>query len=287
VKRIVVAAALVLLACPSEPSDKVEAKSGASEPSTTTSKSPSDEAGVLALLAPMPIGDAPESPDNAIELRYTITGPGGLAGEWVVLQKAGGWRSEAWTMKSNDALEVSGRTIATPRTLWTSSGEQPGEQTTIQLGALADAWLALPSERRDAALLHLREWRDELAKSRLEQPGEGETIAGVRCVKMRIAAQNLCLWEEAGVLMRYEGAAFELQVSALDRNPSIPADAFELPARAKDATPIAAEPIDAKALVEGLAEGKVAPIAALLAPGLRLPALTKQASATDEAPPAN
>lgn len=233
--------------------------------------SSSDDADVLALLAPLPAGP--------FELRYRITGPGGLTGELVVIQKAGGWRSERWTMTSDGQLAIEGRTIATPRMLWTAVGEQPGETTALHLGALADAWLALPPERRDAAAANLTEWRAELAKSRLEQPGEGETIEGVRCVKMRIAAQNLCLWEETGLLMRYEGAAFELVVTKVTRDPAIAKDAFELPAISKDAKQVPVEGIDAKALVEGLADGKVGPIAALLAPGLRLPELAESPDA--------
>lgn len=266
-RRSVVSLAVLLLGCPAgEDGAEDVASKGAPEQIEAPAKpiSPSDEAGVLALLAPMPGG--------TVELTYRITGPGGLAGELVIIQKAGGWRSERWTMTSGEGqLDVAGRTIVTPRLLWTATGEQPGERIDLHLGALADAWLALPPERRDAAAGNLVAWRDELAKSRLEQPGEGETIEGIRCVKMRIAAQNLCLWEETGLLMRYEGAAFELVVTKLTRNPTIAKDAFELPAQAKDAKQVLVEAIDEKALIEGLADGKVGPVAALLAPGQRLP----------------
>jgi hypothetical protein len=266
VKRLVLGLTVLLLGCPvaKDPAEEATSKA-APEPAEESAKptSPADEAGVLALLAPMPEGP--------VELRYAITGPGGLAGELVVVQKAGGWRSERWTMTSGEGqLAVEGRTIATPRMLWTTTGEQPGERSDLHLGALADAWLALPPERRDSAAASLAEWRAELAKSRLEQPGESETIEGIVCVKMRIAAQNLCLWEATGLLMRYEGAAFELAVTKVTRDPVIAKDAFELPAIAKDAKQVAVEPIDAKALVEGLADGKVGPVAALLAPGQRL-----------------
>lgn len=243
-----------LLGCPGKQADPGEVE-GAGKPTVSAeSKRPDDEASVLAELAPMP--------DGPVELRYRITGPGGLVGELVVLQKPGGWRSERWTMTTGEGqLEVSGRTIATPRVLWSATGEQPGEQSEARLGALADAWLALPVERQDAALTHLRAWRAELAKSRLEAPGEVETIQGIGCVKMRIAAQNLCLWEAPGLLMRYEGAAFELLVTSVTRNPSVPDGEFELPAQAKDAKRVPVEPIDAKALIEGLADGKVGPLA--------------------------
>jgi hypothetical protein len=270
VKRLVLALGVVLLGCPSEtPRDEKQNSDVAPESvETPKPKSPTDEAGVLELLAPMPEG--------AVELRHAITGPGGLAGELVIVQKSGGWRSERWTMTSGEGqLAVEGRTIATPRLLWTGTGAEPGEKVDLHLGAIADAWLALPPERRDAAATNLAQWRAELEKSRLEQPGEGETIAGVRCVKMRIAAQNLCLWEETGLLLRYEGAAFELVATKVTTNPTIAKDAFELPAQAKDAKQVAVEPIDAKALVEGLADGKVGPIAAVLAPGMRLPTIAK------------
>lgn len=263
-RRAAVLLTVLLLGCPSgeqkaEPSARQQVES-------TQPVSPSDEAGVLAELAPMPEG--------AVELSYRITGPGGLAGELIVIQKPGGWRSERWNMTTGEGqLEVSGRTIATPRVSWTATGEQPGERSDRHLGALADAWLAMPVERRDAALANLRSWRADLAKSRLEQPGEIETIQGIRCMKMRIAAQNLCLWEEPGLLLRYEGAAFELRVTSVTRNPTIPADEFELPPQAKDAKRVPVDAIDAKALVEGLADGKVGPLAALLTPGLQLPSM--------------
>jgi hypothetical protein len=269
VRRSVVVLAVLLLGCPGG-TDRGDDAAGEKTPAQAEAppkpKSPSDEAGVLALLAPMPEG--------AVELRYEITGPGGLEGYLDVLQKPGGWRSERWTMTSGEGqLTVEGRTIATPRMQWTATGEQPGESTPLHLGALADAWLALPPERRDAAMANLIEWRAELAKSRLEQPGEGETLEGIRCVKMRIAAQNLCLWEETGLLLRYEGAAFELLVTKVTRDPVIAKDAFELPPQAKDAKRVEIEGIDAKALIEGLADGKVGAVAALLAPGFRLPAI--------------
>jgi hypothetical protein len=262
VRRSVLVLAVVLLGCPSgqERADAGTAEQTEAPPKPT---SPSDEAGVLALLAPMPEG--------AVQISYDITGPGGLAGELVIVQKAGGWRSERWTMTTADnQLAAEGRTIATPRMLWTATGVQPGERMDLHLGAIADAWLALPPERRDAAAANLAQWRAELEKSRLEQPGEGETIEGIRCVKMRIAAQNLCLWEETGLLLRYEGAAFQLVAMKITTNPSIAKDAFELPPQAKDAKQVAVEPIDATALVEGLADGKIGPIGAVLAPGMRL-----------------
>ncbi|MFV8751159.1 hypothetical protein ACNOYE_11495 [Nannocystaceae bacterium ST9] len=284
-RRLVISLAVVLLGCPSTSSTGDQSEAAEPEireyvpplPETPAKPtSPADEVGVLALLAPVPVAQHPESPNGSIELRYQITGPGGLTGELVVIQKAGGWRSERWTMTGGEGqLAVAGQTIATPRKLWTATGDQPGEITSVQLGALADAWLALTPARRDLALEHLRAWRNDLAKSRLEQPGESETIQGIRCIKMRIAAQNLCMWEEAGLLMRYEGAAFELLVTAVTLNPTIPADAFELPKRAEAAKVIESEAVDAKALIEGLADGKVGPVAALLGSGARMPVLAK------------
>lgn len=243
-----------------------EAQSSAPRPG------PSDEAGVLALLAPLPVAEDRESPDAVLELRYRISGPDNLGGELVALHKAGGYRSERWTMRGDAGLDIAGRTIATPSVQWTSVGEQAGERRERPLAALAKAYLALAPERREAALANLRAFRADLAKSRLEQPGEGETLAGERCVTMRIAAQDLCLWEETGLLLRYEGAAFSLVVTAIERDPIVPADAFELPAVAKDATLVEVPKVDAPALLEGLAAGKVAPLVELLA-GATLPSV--------------
>lgn len=271
-----------VLACrpASENDEGGEPRDGGAEAGNTSGGSalaserpgPSDEAGVLALLAPLPVADDPESPAATLELRYRISGPDNLAGELVALHKAGGYRSERWTMHGDAGLELAGRTIATPSVQWTTVGEQAGERRERPLAALANAYLALAPERRAAALANLRAWRAELAKSRVEQPGEGETLEGERCVTMRIAAQDLCLWEETGLLLRYEGAAFSLVVTAIERGPTLPADAFVLPAIAVDAKRLETPKVDAAALIEGLADGKVAPLVEQLA-GVQMPAL--------------
>ncbi len=271
-----------VLACrpASENDEGGEPRDGGAEAGNTSGGSalaserpgPSDEAGVLALLAPLPVADDPESPAATLELRYRISGPDNLAGELVALHKAGGYRSERWTMHGDAGLELAGRTIATPSVQWTTVGEQAGERRERPLAALANAYLALAPERRAAALANLRAWRAELAKSRVEQPGEGETLEGERCVTMRIAAQDLCLWEETGLLLRYEGAAFSLVVTAIERGPTLPADAFVLPAIAADAKRVEAPKVDAAALIEGLADGKVAPLVEQLA-GVQMPVL--------------
>lgn len=271
-----------VLACrpASENDEGGEPRDGGAEAGNTSGGSalaserpgPSDEAGVLALLAPLPVADDPESPAATLELRYRISGPDNLAGELVALHKAGGYRSERWTMHGDAGLELAGRTIATPSVQWTTVGEQAGERRERPLAALANAYLALAPERRAAALANLRAWRAELAKSRVEQPGEGETLEGERCVTMRIAAQDLCLWEETGLLLRYEGAAFSLVVTAIERGPTLPADAFVLPAIAADAKRLETPKVDAAALIEGLADGKVAPLVEQLA-GVQMPAL--------------
>jgi hypothetical protein len=265
-----------VLACrPAQPEDErgdAPAQVDAAGSTSSERPGPSDEAGVLALLAPLPVTDDPESPSAALELRYRISGPDNLEGELVAQHKAGGYRSERWTMRGDAGLELSGRTIATPHVQWTAVGEQAGERRERPLAALATAYLALAPERRAAALANLRAWRAELAKSRAEQPGEGETLVGERCVTMRIAAQDLCLWEETGLLLRYEGAAFSLVVTAIDRQPTLPADAFELPAIAADAKRVDTPKLDAAALIEGLADAKVAPLVEQLA-GVQLPGI--------------
>lgn len=265
---VAVAVVLVGGACKEDQAEKAEKTSVESE----RPKLPSTEAEFLELLAPVPTAS------GALRIRYVMAGPGGLWGELTLTQKSGGWRREDWKLRaSEDSVEVSGTTIITPTQIWTSVGDEPGELTVNPLGGLAAAWAEREPAEREKAVEGLLAWRAELEKSRAEHPGDSETIQGIRCLRLRIAAQNLCMWEEAGLFLRYQGSAFEIEATTLERDPQIAGDTFELPARAKQAKRVEAVGGDHRGQVDALIRGDHAPIATLLAPGLRMPEFVEQA----------
>lgn len=219
-------------------------------------------------------------PSPAIEVTYEVSGPGGLEGTLEVSTRPGGWRREAWVLRvpmpeSDDvATQIDGLTIQTPSQIWTAVGEEPGTVTPNQLEGLAQAYLDLDDEARRDVVAALDGWYARLAEAREEAPGERDTIAGQDCLETRVAAQNLCLWEQAGLPLRYAGSEFSLEAKAIDRHAEIADAAFELPPRAREAheAPLPeAAVIDPKAAVDKLASGDYAPLALLLTPGFRVP----------------
>ncbi|TPV95111.1 MAG: hypothetical protein B7733_11695 [Myxococcales bacterium FL481] len=71
---------------------------------------PSDRAGILRALAPMP--------DDSVVVVYAVEGPGGLTGTMELLARAGGYRRENWNvqlpLKSPDTSDKSTRPRAAP-----------------------------------------------------------------------------------------------------------------------------------------------------------------------------
>ncbi len=273
---------LVLAACPSAGTKQEGGGSQGSqdEPASPARPAlPQSEAEFLDLLAPVP------TESGAVRIRYSMTGPGGLAGELTVVQKAGGWRREDWSVSSSEAgTKTSGTTLITPDLIWVNSDDLPGKIRDNYLRGLAIAWLKLDPQSRDKAAESLLAWRAELEKSREEHPGDVEVIHGVQCLRMRIAAQNLCMWEETGLLLRYQGGAFELAVLAVELAPAIDDATFELPALAQLAERIPPEPSDPDGQIAALVRGDFAPVAGVLAPGLRVPGFV-DADGPEEAEP--
>lgn len=232
---------------------------------------PSNEVEFLAELIPLP--------DNAgaIEISYAVTGPA-LEGEMTILVAAGGNKRERWELRTtgaNTQLRSAGLGIVNAEQIWHAPEGKPGELRQNQLGALARAWSALDEAKRGAVVTAIRDWHAMLDKRRAEVPGDQGEILGVACLQTRIAAQNLCMWESVGLFLRYEGSAFTIEATQINRSPTIPQDAFELPAEASEATLVEVPPIDFGAALDQAAAGNFAELFLLVSQTRALPKLER------------
>lgn len=246
-------------------------------PVAESEAAPDTAEGFLHRLIPLP------SPQ--IEVRYAVEGPAGLEGELVLWVKPGGWRHEAWTLRvpmpgggPDDAppvvTQVRGLSVQTPQEVWTAVGDESGTITPNRIHDLAQAYLALETRERADVIAALDSWYGRLDAARADAPGDTEIVAGLQCLQTRVAAQNVCLWEAAGLPLTYEGSEFSLRATAVDRSPDLPDDAFELPPRAAEAKavePPSSMDFEAEAVVKQLADGDYAPLALVLTPGFRVP----------------
>jgi hypothetical protein len=232
---------------------------------------PSDEAEFLAELIPLPGGA------EAIEISYAVTGPA-LEGEMTILITEGGNKRERWELRTtgaNTQLRSAGLGIVNAEQIWHAPEGQPGELRQNQLAALARTWSALPDAKRAAVVTAIRDWQTMLDGRRAEVPGDQGEILGVPCLQTRIAAQNLCMWEAVGLFLRYEGAAFTIEATQINRAPEVAKDAFELPPEAASATKIEAPTIDFAAALEHAAEGNFAELFLLVSQTRALPKLAR------------
>lgn len=241
---------------------------------------PSSEAQFLAELAPLPEGA------SAIEVRYEITQVTGsalgsaLAGEMTITLAVGGNRRERWELRAGTGaaepdtrLGTTGLRIVTPDLVWIANEGAPGELSTNHLGALARAYLRLPEEARAPVVESIRTWHRMLAEQRAKDDSATAEVLGVTCLQTRIAAQNVCMWEETGLLLRYEGSAFRIEATHIDRAPKLEGDVFTLPPEAKAATAIATAEQDYEQILQDIAAGSYGSVSALLFAGDALPAL--------------
>jgi hypothetical protein len=233
---------------------------------------PVTEAEFLAELMPLPGGA------EALEIHYDVTGPA-LEGELTILLGRGGFKRERWelhTTGDDDELRSAGLAIVNPEQIWSAPEGQPGQPGELQpnlLAALARAWRALDEADRAAVANAVRDWHQLLAERRAANPGDQGELLGVACLRTRIAAQNLCMWEEAGVFLRYEGSAFTIVATKIDRSPKVPADAFVLPPEAIDAKRLEAETIDFRDALDQAAKGNFAELVLLVSRTRALPKL--------------
>jgi hypothetical protein len=233
---------------------------------------PTNEAEFLAELVPLPEGA------EAIEITYAVTGPA-LEGELTILVGEGGNKREQWELRTtgaNTQLRTAGLAIVNAEQIWNGPEGEPGELRVNQLGGLARAWAALDPAKRAAVVEAHRDWRKLLDKRRAEVPGDQAEILGIHCLQTRIAAQNLCMWEEVGLFLRYEGSAFTIEATEIDRDPTVAADAFVLPPRSSGASTDKPESVDFGIALEQAADGNFAALFLLVSRARALPKLLSE-----------
>jgi hypothetical protein len=255
-----------------------------STPADPPAPLPTNEAEFLAELAPLPDGA------SAIEVRYQITQVTGsaLTGEMTITLAAGGNRREHWQLLAGTgaaALSMTGLRIVTPDLVWIANEGAPGELSTNHLGALARAYLQLPEDARTPIVESIRAWHRMLAEQRTRDDSATAEVLGVTCLQTRIAAQNVCMWEETGLLLRYEGSAFRIEATHIDRAPKLGPDVFALPPEAKSATPITTAEQNYEQVLQDVAAGSYGSVSALLFAGEALPALRMPEPAPTEPAP--
>ena len=158
--------------------------------------------------------------------------------------------------------------------VWAALGETAGEKYPSPLASLAEAYDARDPEARVSLTRHLRAWQKQLREARAAQPGEREEIEGISCLRMNMAGQALCIWEETGLPLRHQSEAFSLEIVSVERGVEFDAQIFELPAVAEGAAlvdPPEAWSARGEAWLEQLERGDPAALATVLTPGLRLP----------------
>ncbi|KIG11858.1 hypothetical protein DB30_02378 [Enhygromyxa salina] len=267
----VVSLAALLLGCPGA-ARKTEAGSEAGE-AKPAAPIPATEAEFLAELVPLDGGA------QAIQVDYAITGPA-LTGTMTTSITTGGQRRDQWELVStlgDTQLRAAGVTIVNAKQIWTANEGHPGELSDNHLAELARAYLRLEPDARAPVVESIRAWHALLAEQRKATAGDRAELLGVSCLQTRIAAQNVCMWEETGLLLRYEGSAFTIEATKINREPKLPANAFELPAEAAGAQ--RAEPAhtyDYDQILTEIAAGSYGNVSLLVVgsksiPSLRLP----------------
>lgn len=233
-------------------------------PEPTTASLPSDREGILRELAPLP--------SAALLVVYEVEGPGGVTGSLEVLARPGGYRRENWTIHvplgEEGSRQLDGTTVQTPEGVWIEGSDEA--PTPSPLGALAEAWLALPEGPRRAVVEQLRAHRQSLALARAAEDAATEHVLDVPCHVTRVATLEMCLWEAAGLPLRYASDGLRLRAIHIDDRANIGEHAFEPPEHPRADVP-AVEGFDAAAALQRAAEGDLAELAPWLHPGLRLP----------------
>ena len=215
---------------------------------------------------------------RGVRVVYDVSGPGGLAGSLEVMALPGAYRRENWALArstgTEERQELRGATIQTPDRMWSGLDGRPGVRADSPVAALGEAYMSLDEAGRLRVSQSIQRWRADLERARAEHPGDRREVAGIECLDMRIAGQNLCLWEQSGLVLHYEGAEFSVTATRVERDIELPASTFALPATASEAREVALPAnlqIDAKKSIDALADGDYASLSLVLTPGLRLP----------------
>lgn len=229
---------------------------------------------LLSELFPLP------SPQMVVV--YQLEGKVGLGGTLELLLAEGGYRRENWTLTSElegHASQLRMTVIRRPDLLWTALDDEPGVIVTLPFAQLAQDYLARPEHDKIKILAAVQQHTTTLQDARLKSPGERREVAGVSCLSIRAAAQNLCLWEEAGIALDYQGASFRLTAIKIDRTATLAADAFELPTQAgeaiRDKLDAGVAELDVGAWLDRMAQGHHEAMLELGQPGFEIPGAAK------------
>lgn len=249
--------------------DKQDGGKSEEEAPAAAVATPTSEAAFLAELVPLPEGV------EAVEIHYAITGPA-LRGTMTTTVAAGGARIDRWELSStvDPTLRSAGTTLVNADHVWSAAEGSAGELRPNHLGALARAYLDLDQDARAAVVESIRSWHAMLAEQRARDQGARTQIQGESCLRTRVAAQNVCMWEEVGVLLRYEGSAFTIEATKIDHSPTLSPDAFMLPRVADGAKELPGETHDYAQILTEIAAGSYGRVSALVVGANVLPSLS-------------
>lgn len=212
------------------------------------------------------------APADALQISYEVRGPAGLGGSLDIVLRPGGRRVERWRLSlplpDGEERTIEGRAVQTEDYVWTGEGESLVVDR-APLGVLADAYVTLPIERQRRVVDGLRAFRAQLEVAREDDQATMREVLGVPCLETQLAAQSLCLWEETGLPLRYDGNVFTLRALAIDLDPTVDEWWFDVPPEVERSAP--GPDLDPDASLQRLARQDYAELGPLLHPGLRLP----------------
>ena len=263
-------AGLLASACTTKEGKEGGSTSAAATKAEPSPELPADAAAFLAALLPLP--------DNAdaIAIAYRIEGPA-LKGTMDVTLGPGGVRNDRWVLRSSSegdaVLRVAGSRIVTHDVIWTAADGEPGSVIDNHLMGFARAYLARDAETQAKIMASIRTWQQTLGEQREQAGGERDEVLGVSCLRTRIAGQNVCMWEETGVLLDYEGSAFEIEAEQIDRQPQLVDGTFELPKSANKTPTVPTDAPDYEAILDAVAAGSYGSLSTLIYANVALPEL--------------
>ena len=212
------------------------------------------------------------APSDALQISYEVSGPAGLGGSLEIVLRPGGRRVERWRLSlplpDGEARTIEGRAVQTEDYVWTGEGESLVVDR-APLGVLADAYMTLSIQEQRRVVEGLRAFRAQLEVAREDDQATMREILGVPCLETQLAAQSLCLWEETGLPLTYDGNVFSLRALAIDLDPQVDDWWFEVPPEVEHNAP--GPDLDPDASLQRLARRDYAELGPLLHPGLRLP----------------
>ena len=226
-----------------------------------TAEIPTTAEGFLAELSPLA---AP-----AVRVVYDVNGPTGLTGTLEVLLGRGGLRRENWSLDvevDGEPVPFQGSTVQTPEAIFTT-GPQGQAVAAVPLRRLAEAYVAADPATRSRAVATLRRLHASVAVADFDTAPQTDTLLGITCRRMRLASQDLCMWDGTGLPLRYTGDAFQLHAVRVELDPDLTEAAFQIATPA----PGPVEGFDANAALQALAAGSYGVLGPWLHPGLRFP----------------